>query len=142
MIAPGGAGAGLTGPGEAKLQQNVLRYVRYRIERPRAEAETGRYERWRTVRREYARCDMANFIGATGKSGDLFGETPIPRRGPATGRSLAPALTTARVLCRELRRKQSRPDKQRIAHLICLNLVSMLRHANKAATTDSCGILH
>jgi hypothetical protein len=27
-----------------------------------------------------------------------------------------------------LRQKQARPDKMRIAHLICLNLLSMLRH--------------
>jgi hypothetical protein len=72
---------------------------------------------------------MANCIGATEKSGDLFGETPIPRRDVVTRRSFAPALATARVLCRQLRRRQARPDKQRIAHLICLNLLSMLRHS-------------
>jgi hypothetical protein len=71
---------------------------------------------------------MANFIGASGESGDLFGATPVSRRDPSTKRSLAPALTTARVLCRQLRHKQARPDKKRIAHLICLNLLSMLRH--------------
>jgi hypothetical protein len=71
---------------------------------------------------------MANCIGITGESGDLFGEMPIVQRDAATRRSFAPALTTARVLCRQLRRRQPRPDKQRIAHLICLNLLSMLRH--------------
>jgi hypothetical protein len=71
---------------------------------------------------------MANCIDAAGESGDLFGETPTPQRDAATKRSFAPALTTARVLCRQLRRRQPRPDKQRIAHLICLNLLSMLRH--------------
>ena len=70
---------------------------------------------------------MANCIGATGESGDLFGEMPIPRRDAVTKRGFAPALTTARVLCRQLRHKRARPDKQRIAHLICLNLLSMLR---------------
>jgi len=71
---------------------------------------------------------MANCIGATGESGDLFGEMPIPRRDAVTKRSFAPAIKTARVLCRELRHKKARPDKQRIAHLICLNLLSMLKH--------------
>lgn len=76
---------------------------------------------------------MASCIGANGESGDLFGEIPIPRREAVTKRSLAPALTTARVLCRELRHKRARPDKQRIAHLICLNLLSMLRHNSQRA---------
>ncbi len=71
---------------------------------------------------------MVNFICATGESGDLFGETPIIRgRDSPIKRRLAPELTTARVLCRQLRHKQARPDKMRIAHLICLNLLSMLR---------------
>lgn len=76
---------------------------------------------------------MANFIGAAGRSGDLFGATPVPGRGLVIERSLAPALTTARVLCRQLRHKQARPDKQRIAHLICLNLLSMLKHDSPRA---------
>jgi hypothetical protein len=70
---------------------------------------------------------MVNFICATGESGDLFGETPILGREPVIERRSAPELTTARVLCRQLRHKQARPDKKRIAHLICLNLLSMLR---------------
>jgi hypothetical protein len=74
---------------------------------------------------------MANCIGVSGESGDLFGEMPIPRRDAVTKRSFAPALTTARVLCRQLRRRQARPDKQRIAHLICLNLLSMLKQNSR-----------
>jgi len=70
---------------------------------------------------------MANCIGANGESGDLFGEVPIPRRDVASRRKSAPELKTARVLCRQLRQEKPRPDKQRIAHLICLNLLSMLR---------------
>ena len=77
---------------------------------------------------EYARCYMANCIGVAGESGDLFGETPIPRRDSATKPDFAPEIKTARVLCRQLRHKQARPEKQRIAHLICLSLLSMLRH--------------
>lgn len=76
---------------------------------------------------------MVNFICATGESGDLFGETPILRRDPVIKRGFAPALTTARVLCRQLRHKQARPDKKRIAHLICLNLLSMLRYDSQRA---------
>lgn len=70
---------------------------------------------------------MANCIGAAGESGDLFGDLPIPRRDVLTKRDFAPEIKTARVLCRQLRHKQPRPEKQRIAHLICLSLLSMLR---------------
>jgi hypothetical protein len=76
---------------------------------------------------------VANCIGVSGESGDLFGETPIPRRDAVTKRNFAPAIKTARVLCRELRHKQARPEKQRIAHLICLNLLSMLRRSSQRA---------
>jgi hypothetical protein len=71
---------------------------------------------------------MGNFSYAAGKSGDLFGATPMPGRDRLIKSRPAPELTSARVLCRQLRRKPARPDKQRIAHLICLNLLSMLRH--------------
>ena len=70
---------------------------------------------------------MANFVCTAGKSGDLFGDTPVPGRDPVIRRRSAPALATARVLCRQLRHKLARPEKQRITHLICLNLMSMLR---------------
>ncbi len=75
---------------------------------------------------------MASCMTA-GQSGDLFGEKPILRRRAAAKRSFAPALTAARVLCRQLRHKRARPDKQRIAHLICLNLLSMLKHNARRA---------
>jgi len=76
---------------------------------------------------------MVNFICASGESGDLFDETPILGRDRVIKRRLGPALTTARVLCRQLRRKQARPEKKRIAHLICLNLLSMLRRDSQRA---------
>ena len=76
---------------------------------------------------------MATSMGAAGESGDLFGEMPIRRRDAVTKRSFAPAIKTARVLCRQLRHKQARPEKQRIAHLICLNLLSMLTHPSQRA---------
>jgi hypothetical protein len=70
---------------------------------------------------------MSNFTGAAGESGDLFGEKPMLAREPVSTRRFSPELITARVLCRQLRHKQARPDKKRIAHLICLHLLSMLR---------------
>jgi len=71
---------------------------------------------------------MVKGLCATGESRDMFGVIPIRGRDPMSKRRLAPELTTARVLCRELRHKQARHDKKRIAHLICLNLLSILRH--------------
>ena len=77
-----------------------------------------------------ARCNMENFISSPEKSGDLFEKIPHRRRVPAVRAELPPELITARVLCRQLRRKLAPRDKQRIAHLICLNLLSMLRHGS------------
>ncbi len=71
---------------------------------------------------------MVNLKCRNEESGDLFGEQPMPWHGLAIKRKLAPELIAARTLCRQLRNNQSRPAKQRIAHLICLNLLSMLRH--------------
>jgi hypothetical protein len=73
---------------------------------------------------------MEHFISTTETSGDLFGNRPFPRHDPAAKAKLPPELTTARALCRQLRRKQAPREKQRIAHLICLNLLSMLRHGS------------
>lgn len=73
---------------------------------------------------------MENFISTTEESGELFGKIPIPRGGPVVKGRLPPELTAARALCRQLRRKRVPRDKQRIAHLICLNLLSMLRHGS------------
>jgi hypothetical protein len=76
---------------------------------------------------------MLNFTCASGESGDLFGATFIPVRHAPTRSWPAPALTTARVLCRRLRHNQALPEKQRIAHLICLNLLAMLRQDSPRA---------
>ncbi len=70
-------------------------------------------------------------IGA-GESGDLFSGKPVPRT-TTRRRSLAPELAAARVLCRQLARKQVRLEKQRIAHLICLNLRAMLNRSPQDA---------
>ena len=69
-------------------------------------------------------------ISTTEESGDLFGKMPISRGGPVIKGRLRPELTAAGTLCRQLRRKRALRDKQRIAHLICLNLLSMLRHGS------------
>lgn len=76
---------------------------------------------------------MANITGAGGSSGDLFGDTPVPVRNQAILPRFSTGLTRARVLCRRLRRERARADKMRVAHLICLNLLSMLRRAQQRA---------
>lgn len=70
---------------------------------------------------------MVNVTSAYGESGDLFGKRPILRNDPAPIRRIPPELKAARVLCRQLRRKQAPQEKKRIAHLICLNLLSLLK---------------
>ncbi len=71
---------------------------------------------------------MADRARATETSRDLFGDVPSKRhRNAIVARQVPPELRSARALCAQLRHKQALPDKQRIAHLICLNLVSMLR---------------
>ena len=67
------------------------------------------------------------------KSGNLFPEKPVLRRIPASKRRSAPELTAARVLCNQLRNKRTRPDKQRIVHLICLNLLTILKQRSQQA---------
>jgi len=70
---------------------------------------------------------MQSLTGATEESGDLFGSVP-PRRRPPVQRRIPLELKVASALCRQIRRQQAPQDKQRIAHLICLNLLSMLKH--------------
>ena len=57
---------------------------------------------------------------------DLFGGFPDDAR---PGPSAPPELVAARALCRRLKRAPSRQDKLRLAHLICLNLISLTRKA-------------
>ena len=60
---------------------------------------------------------------------DLFADAPPVRaRAPVSRRAPPRELAVARALSRQLRRKRARRDKQRIAHLVCLNLISMLEH--------------
>jgi hypothetical protein len=72
---------------------------------------------------------MADRASAIGTSGDLFGGVPSGRdRASVVLRQVPSELRAARALCTQLRHQQARPEKQRITHLICLNLISMLRH--------------
>jgi hypothetical protein len=71
---------------------------------------------------------MNNLVQPEGQSGDLFGAPLIAGRGMLVGRILPPELKVARMLCRQIRRQPAPRDKQRIAHLICLNLLSLLKH--------------
>jgi hypothetical protein len=66
-------------------------------------------------------------MGATEKSGNLFAGKSVFRRNPMIKRRLAPELEAARVLCHQLRRKRVRAEKARIVHLICLNLLAILK---------------
>ncbi len=62
---------------------------------------------------------------------DLFGTPVRTRTKPLPSRRRPPELKIADALCRQLRRQSARHEKQRIAHLICLNLVSMLKHRTR-----------
>ncbi len=72
-------------------------------------------------------------IGAPAESGDLFAGKPVLKRSPTARRRLAPELTAARVLCNQLRRKRAIPEKKRIVHLICLNLLAVLNRPPQQA---------
>jgi len=55
------------------------------------------------------------------------------KRSPVPRHRLAPELTAARVLCHQLRRKRALPEKKRIVHLICLNLLAVLNRPSQQA---------
>jgi hypothetical protein len=65
-------------------------------------------------------------------TGSLFSGRPV--RG-APGRKMrgAPELAAARVLCRQLARKRVSAEKKRIVHLICLNLLTVLKRGSQGA---------
>lgn len=64
-------------------------------------------------------------VPAGAEAGGLFADEP--RRSRPFPRRSAPELAAARVLCRALRRKQVSAEKKRIVHLICLNLLTILK---------------
>jgi len=68
---------------------------------------------------------------ASGESGSLFSGKPLrPRGTPARSKS-APELAAARMLCRQLPRKRVLAEKRRLAHLICLNLLAILKRRSQ-----------
>ncbi|HEY6240559.1 MAG TPA: hypothetical protein VIW78_06945 [Burkholderiales bacterium] len=81
----------------------------------------------------------ANAAGAARGSGDLFAGKPVARfreaakRRLAIRRRLAPELAAARALCRQLRRKRVSAEKKRLVHLICLNLLAILKRRSQQA---------
>jgi len=70
---------------------------------------------------------------ASVESGDLFAGEPVVKRSPVPRHRLAPELTAARALCHQLRRKRALPEKKRIVHLICLNLLAVLNRPSQQA---------
>ena len=58
---------------------------------------------------------------------DLFDNPPGARAAHGSHRRQPLELKVAGALCRQMRRQSARREKQRIAHLICLNLVSLLK---------------
>ena len=67
------------------------------------------------------------------ESGDLFAGKPVLKGSSGAKRRFAPELTAARVLCHQLRRKRALPEKKRIVHLICLNLLAVLNRPSQLA---------
>ena len=70
--------------------------------------------------------------GASGESQDLFSSRPATGVRARKMRT-APEITAARVLCNQLKRKRVSADKKRIIHLICLNLVAILKRKSQQA---------
>ena len=67
-----------------------------------------------------------------GRSPDLFSPRPAPAARTRKIRA-APELAAARVLCNQLKRKRVSAEKKRIIHLICLNLVAILKRRSQQA---------
>jgi len=66
-------------------------------------------------------------------SGSLFSGEPVRTSRRNRKMRNAPELAAARVLCRQLPRKRFGPEKKRIAHLICLNLLAILKRSSQQA---------
>ena len=74
---------------------------------------------------------MVNRASTTDVSPDLFGESPV--RLPGNTIVLhrePPELKAAKALASQMRHKRNRREKQQVAHLICLNLISMLKQGS------------
>ena len=71
--------------------------------------------------------------GAGDGSGSLFAGRPQSPRSAAVRRKAAPELVAARVLCNQLKRKRVSTEKKRLVHLICLNLLAILKRRSQRA---------
>ena len=69
---------------------------------------------------------------ASAQPQDLFSSRPAPAV-RSRKRKPAPELAAARVLCNQLKRKRISAEKKRIIHLICLNLVAILKRRSQQA---------
>ena len=69
---------------------------------------------------------------AEASTGSLFTGRPASAH-PAKKAPNAPELAAARVLCRQLARKRVSAEKKRIVHLICLNLLTVLKRRSQEA---------
>ena len=69
---------------------------------------------------------------AEDSSGSLFSGKPVLGVRGKKARN-APELAAARVLCRQLARKRVGAEKKRIVHLICLNLLAILKRRSQQA---------
>jgi len=71
---------------------------------------------------------MNDSADTTDTSPDLFGDSPVRLTRHALARNPEPPeLKAAKALSAQLRHKRNRREKRQVAHLICLNLISMLR---------------
>jgi len=68
----------------------------------------------------------------SGQHQDLFSHRPAPAVRARKTRA-APELAAARVLSNQLKRKRVSTEKKRIIHLICLNLVALLKRSSPQA---------
>jgi len=71
-------------------------------------------------------------LKASGESGSLFSGKPARSRA-ALRRKAAPELVAARMLCNQLKRKRVSAEKKRLVHLICLNLLTILKRRSPQA---------
>ncbi len=72
---------------------------------------------------------MATHIRTDEISQDLFEDPPVTHRQSSALLDRTPTeLRSARALSRTLHRQKTRREKKHIVHLICLNLITMLRH--------------
>jgi hypothetical protein len=81
----------------------------------------------RTVARHARERDQAH-----AQPRDLFSVRPAAAGRPRRTKP-APELAAARVLSRQLPRKRVSAEKKRIIHLICLNLVALLKRRSQEA---------